>query len=636
MKNITKILIVLSVAVFSIFVLASCDNNKEQNDKKTFVDSSAIDISNPNLADDGLPVFNVYAIDNIAEYTLVRSEFASDEVKDAFSELRSLISDVCGEQIQPVTDYNKAKQYEILIGDTSRPESKNIVLEEKQYVIKMVGDKIVIKGGSDAALAKAIEQFKFYFVGTDTVYVPEKGGVYYSQDYMYDSIKIDGKDISEFKIYAVKKKCADGLRENIDMKYSGQKVEVVTEMTENNGPYIILDASSTDYTSYKAEVVDGNLKVTGSFRSCMDFLDHFADKKGKAIDIKENIEGDIASLVLFTKKQLMEVMKTVYDSENIIIGQQVNLGDERPSDTIKMFETATGEAPGIIAYDLACYGLQLPTAAPEDISQTLCELIEFAEKGGIVSLASHFANPTGNWGDQAMVRGQLGGEKAWEELLTPGTELYNTLMEEIVIDGEFLKTLSDIGLPIIWRPFHEMNSGWFWYGIAESGKTIDAEYFVRLWKMLYEKYEEMGIDNLIWNYSPNNDSGWIDVMYCYPGDEYVDMVGLDWYTSGGYEIANSSNSYAKLMATDMITNINEFGISSPLEAPTRLEQPQTFNAMDFASLIEQVTDDGHKICYILTWTAADSIGWWGKGDEMMSTGIFIGQEDLFKMLYSQK
>ncbi len=637
MKNFIKIFALMLVLVISVCAFSSCDeaNDGDDGDNAVISGNDAIDIMNPERADDGLPVFPVYEIKNLSEYKLIRSDICSDKVKTEFSALWELLCEVSGDELALSTDYDAPKQYEILIGDTDRKESKDIELTEKQYIIKMVGDKIVIKGGSDEALTEAIEQFKYYFVRSDKLYVPSKGGVYYTPVYIFDNIKIDGKDISEYKIYAVKAECARRLSENIENRLSGQKVATVTEMKEGEGPYIILDASSPDYRPYKAEVKDGNLTVTGSFKSCIEFLSHYENGGQKEVNITGTIEGNIAAPVLYNKEQLMTVMKKVYDSDNVIIGQAVNSGDERPSKTIDLFYEGAGENPGILAYDLACYGINLPTAIPEDKSQVFCEFVEYAENGGIVSLHSHYANPTGNWGDQAMVRGQLGGEEAWKELLTPGTELYNTFMEEVRIDGEFLKLFNDIGLPIVWRPLHEMNSNWFWYGIAESGKTLDADYIVRLWRLIYDTYKEMGLDNLIWNYSPNNDTGWIDVMYCYPGDEYVDMVGLDWYTSGGYEINSNKRSYATLMGKDMITNVCEFGINPPLEADNRQNQPKTFNSMDFTALVKQMMNDGYKLGYILTWTAADTVLWWGKGEEMMATGIFLGQDDLLPMFQAE-
>lgn len=632
MKNMMKILSVILTLILALALFTACGEKPSEgkNDKAGTIEAAE-------TAEDGLPILHVTEIKNIAEYKLIRSESASGTIVDAFSAFRTALSNFCGEQIKPSTDFDSPSKYEILIGTTRRGESQKATegLEEKEYLIKMDGNKIVIAGGSDAAVVSAIQEFTDYFLTDGKVLVPTGAGLLYSPNYSFDKISIDGRDISEFKIYAVQKECSARLSANIDTVYSGQLLETVDEMKDGEGPYIILDASSLDYTSYKAEVKDGNLYVSGSFKSCIEFLDHYVKKGEKNVNIIGTIEGELDAPVLYDKAQLMSVLQSTYDSEPTIIGQQINKR-ELPSATISRFYKATGKKPSILGLDLACYGMELPTCPPEEISQVFCELVEYAEGGGIITISSHFANPTGNWGDQAMVRGQLGGKEAWDELLTEGSALNTAFDEEVILDGEFLKAFNDLGLSIIWRPLHEINSSWFWYSIAESGKALDAEYGVRLWRYIFDIYAEMGLDQLIWEYSPNNDNSWISVEYCYPGDEYCDIVGLDWYTDGGYEIDGKGKSYSKLMNYEKVTNICEFGIGGDLETGDKKTQHLSFSGEDFASLVKTILGDGYKIGYVLTWTAADSVEWWGKGTEMMESGYFLSQSDMLPMFDAAK
>ncbi|MBR6603836.1 MAG: hypothetical protein IKK94_07460, partial [Clostridia bacterium] len=515
MKKTTKYLFVIITFLFALAFFNSCEEKVDEVDK-----GKLSTIMTAETAEDGLPILHVNEIKNISEYTLVRADSASRTVIDAFSLLRTTISEVCGVQLKPITDYNSASQYEIIIGDTKRTESKEATkgLSEKEYLIKMVDKKIIITGGSDSAIIEAINEFIEFFLIDGKVLVPSGEGLFYSPYYTFDQIYIDGKDISEFKIYSVNMDCAERLRDNIAFIYSGQTVETVADMNEKNGPYIILDASSMDYTAYKAEVKDENLYVSGSYKSCMEFFDYYVKKGDRNVNISESFEGNIDAPVLYDKEQLMSVLDKIYNSNTTIIGQQMS-PDAPPSVTLELFESATGKIPSIIGLDLACYGMKLPTATAEDKSQIFCELVEYAEGGGIITVSSHFSNPTGNWGDSAPVRGQLGGREAWDELLTVGSELNTIFTEEVILDGEFLKEFNDLGLSVIWRPLHEINSNWFWYSIAESGKTLEAEYGISLWRYIYDIYAEMGLDQLIWEYSPNYDNGWIDVDYCYPGDE---------------------------------------------------------------------------------------------------------------------
>jgi len=108
----------------------------------------------------------------------------------------------------------------------------------------------------------------------------------------------------------------------------------------------------------------------------------------------------------------------------------------------------------------------------------------------------------------------------WSKLLTPGTNEYNTLIAGMDKGAAALKELQDAGIPVIWRPFHEFDGGWFWWG--KGG----GENFIKLWQMMYDRYtNEFGLNNLIWvlGYCGEVKNGW------YPGDEYCDIIGSDTY-----------------------------------------------------------------------------------------------------------
>lgn len=84
-----------------------------------------------------------------------------------------------------------------------------------------------------------------------------------------------------------------------------------------------------------------------------------------------------------------------------------------------------------------------------------------------------------------------------------------------------MELISDAGIPIIWRPFHEASGGWFWW--AAGG----AEVYKQLWQMMYEYLvNTRELNNLIWVWtsdSKGNDEEW------FPGNEYVDIIGRDLY-----------------------------------------------------------------------------------------------------------
>jgi Glycosyl hydrolase family 26 len=80
-----------------------------------------------------------------------------------------------------------------------------------------------------------------------------------------------------------------------------------------------------------------------------------------------------------------------------------------------------------------------------------------------------------------------------------------------------LKKVSDAGIPVLWRPLHEASGGWFWWGAQGPGP------FKALWRLIYNRltvYHDL--HNLIW-VCTNEDPAW------YPGDDVVDLLGVDSY-----------------------------------------------------------------------------------------------------------
>ena len=99
----------------------------------------------------------------------------------------------------------------------------------------------------------------------------------------------------------------------------------------------------------------------------------------------------------------------------------------------------------------------------------------------------------------------------WEEAFVPGSDTYNALLEGMDRAVPYLQKLEDDGVPVLWRPFHELDGGWFWW--SKGG----ADNFVKLWQLMYSRYTDYWeLDNLIWvyGYSGNGD----DMDDWYPGD----------------------------------------------------------------------------------------------------------------------
>ncbi len=96
------------------------------------------------------------------------------------------------------------------------------------------------------------------------------------------------------------------------------------------------------------------------------------------------------------------------------------------------------------------------------------------------------------------------------------------------------RSASNWGKPLMVRFAHEMNGDWFPWGRGVNGNT--ARDFRKAWKHVVDLFRFQGADNVIWVWSPNEDSGGsFQFAPLYPGDEWVDWIALDGFNFGGDE-----------------------------------------------------------------------------------------------------
>jgi hypothetical protein len=144
------------------------------------------------------------------------------------------------------------------------------------------------------------------------------------------------------------------------------------------------------------------------------------------------------------------------------------------------------------------------------------------------------------WGKNAAGVSQMMTAQQWNDMVTPGTALYDAMIEDIdyhVVN--FLKKIVDDKgnpIPIIFRPLHEIDGGWFWWTC-----TTDPTKTAKLYRILQDRIINFhGCHNLIWVYNPGvicNGGSWPPYQTSenarrkafYPGDAYCDITGIDLY-----------------------------------------------------------------------------------------------------------
>ena len=157
-------------------------------------------------------------------------------------------------------------------------------------------------------------------------------------------------------------------------------------------------------------------------------------------------------------------------------------------------------------------------------------------QGGILTFSWHPRNPlTG--GDSW----DVSSDKAVASVLEGG-EKHEFFMGWLSLCADYLETFRDADgnlVPMIFRPWHEHTGSWFWWG----QNLCTADQYRALWKMTYDYMtSDRGLDNLVWAYSPGAGVDAEGYMERYPGDDMVDLLGLDCYQYG--EAPQSSETYS--------------------------------------------------------------------------------------------
>lgn len=126
------------------------------------------------------------------------------------------------------------------------------------------------------------------------------------------------------------------------------------------------------------------------------------------------------------------------------------------------------------------------------------------------------------------------GRSSWDtngvfkDLLPGGkTHLnYKNTLDSVADFFNELKTNEGKFIPIIYRPFHELNGKWFWWGKPHASK----ENFIALWKFTVDYLKnERNIHHLLYAYSTDTVATETEYLEYYPGDDYVDVMGIDIY-----------------------------------------------------------------------------------------------------------
>lgn len=226
-------------------------------------------------------------------------------------------------------------------------------------------------------------------------------------------------------------------------------------------------------------------------------------------------------------------------------------------------QNLTGKLPCIIEGDLMNYSPS--RVARQGVPEGYTESILSKQLDGhLIGFAWHWNAPEGLMDSTAYPwwRGFYTAGTTFnltDALAAPAGEGHQLLLRDIDAIAVELRKAASANIPILWRPLHESEGGWFWWG------AHGPEAFKQLWRLLYERLTSYhGIHNLIWVLA-SEDPDW------YPGDDVVDVIGVDAYPENRAD-ALSSRWMALLARFDGLKPLalTEFGGVPDIERMRRL------------------------------------------------------------------
>ena len=239
--------------------------------------------------------------------------------------------------------------------------------------------------------------------------------------------------------------------------------------------------------------------------------------------------------------------------KGIITGQHTQTV---PMEEVAYIQKETGCLPKLQGFELLSYS---PNIHYEDASEAcLTEVYEnrntaetalkwAKETDGIVAMCWHWFSPIGGR-DKAFYSEHTDFDAA--KVLQEGTAEREAFYRDMDVIAEVLRPFCQEKIPILWRPFHEADGKWFWWGA--KGDAVGRE----LYKLMYDYYvNQKHLDNLLWVWNSPAKEG-------YPGDEYVDVISRDIYLQNGFMSTDYKAEYEELIAnttTQKVAALAEVG-----------------------------------------------------------------------------
>lgn len=255
-------------------------------------------------------------------------------------------------------------------------------------------------------------------------------------------------------------------------------------------------------------------------------------------------------------ENLLQYLKEI-EGEKTLSGTTANVNWN--INEAKWVNKHTGKWPALNFFDF----IHLPFSPSNWIDYSnITEVYNWHKNGGIVGCMWHWNMPTNDGQDWTCTPGTGNKETGFDvrKIFEPESAEYKQMMNDIDKVASTLKKLKQRKIPVLWRPLHEAGGQWFWWG-------LDAEACNELWRVMYNRFHEAGLNNLIWVWT--SAAAWnrpySEGYKWYPGDEYVDIVGIDIYNnSSASNIYSTCYKMLRKKSPDKLIALTECGNLAPI------------------------------------------------------------------------
>lgn len=306
--------------------------------------------------------------------------------------------------------------------------------------------------------------------------------------------------------------------------------------------------------------------------------------------------GQIDHLATQETRSLYKNLKQI-SKKHILFGHQHATeyghgwnGEDGRSDV----KSVTGSHPAVIGIDVSGLSGRPSEAIQRKLTSLKKTVLATFARGGVTTVAWHFSNPVSgggfNWRDSISAPA-IG-------MIKPGGshhQRYKNILDTLGLFFNSVQNEKRVLAPMIFRPYHEFDGGWFWWGKPHCTR----EDFMEVWRFTVDYLKDSAqVHNLIYAFSPdckfNTEEEYLER---YPGNEWVDMMGMDNYRDFGRDTYNIEKAIDQLRIITTVAQKNNKLAAFTETGLESIPNPEWWTQV----LMKAIQQPQVRLAYVLVW-----------------------------------